>query len=143
MGSVGKAGPGPRGQRTGCSSNLELSPKRAAQKARARKRQEKAWKAKCGPVKVTYADGRTEIRDPADFPYFSSGAKRKYDTYLQSKRWQEKRKMALARANHKCAACGATKRLDVHHLTYERLGNERQEDLMVLCRPCHESTHRT
>jgi hypothetical protein len=30
---------------------------------------------------------------------------------------------------------------DVHHLTYERLGEERDEDLLVVCCPCHASIH--
>jgi hypothetical protein len=29
--------------------------------------------------------------------------------------------------------------LDVHHLTYEYLGDEPLEDLEALCRPCHRS----
>ena len=32
--------------------------------------------------------------------------------------------------------------LDVHHLTYERLGREKDEDLRVLCRACHGDEHR-
>ena len=37
--------------------------------------------------------------------------------------------------------CGVKHRLQVHHLTYERLGNERDEDLKVLCWACHEREH--
>jgi hypothetical protein len=31
--------------------------------------------------------------------------------------------------------------LDVHHLTYVRFGHERLEDLLTLCRPCHDAAH--
>ena len=31
---------------------------------------------------------------------------------------------------------------DVHHLTYERLGKERLDDLQALCRKCHEQKHK-
>ncbi len=61
-----------------------------------------------------------------------------YDEYLDSPTWQTKRQEALGRAGHKCQLCGATNRLDVHHNTYERLGNELPADLIVLCRSCHE-----
>ncbi len=39
-----------------------------------------------------------------------------------------------------CARCGRIKsaaNLQVHHLTYERLGNELPSDLQVLCHACH------
>jgi hypothetical protein len=32
-------------------------------------------------------------------------------------------------------------RLEVHHRTYERLGRERPEDLLVLCEKCHAVEH--
>lgn len=32
-----------------------------------------------------------------------------------------------------------TSRLHVHHRTYERLGEELPEDLVVLCEVCHEA----
>jgi 5-methylcytosine-specific restriction endonuclease McrA len=31
--------------------------------------------------------------------------------------------------------------VEVHHLTYERLGEERLTDLVALCRSCHEREH--
>jgi 5-methylcytosine-specific restriction endonuclease McrA len=35
------------------------------------------------------------------------------------------------------------KPLDVHHRTYERRGAEKAEDVIVLCRRCHELFHTT
>lgn len=32
--------------------------------------------------------------------------------------------------------------LDVHHLSYEHLWNERMNELQVLCRACHEREHK-
>lgn len=31
---------------------------------------------------------------------------------------------------------------DLHHLSYEHLGAERHEDLIAVCRSCHEDLHR-
>ena len=37
--------------------------------------------------------------------------------------------------------CPQTRGLEVHHRNYERLGRERPEDLVVLCRRCHKLEH--
>lgn len=62
-----------------------------------------------------------------------------YLKHLSSFDWYLKARAAKARAGDACERCGTkTQTLDVHHLTYERLGCERDEDLLVVCRPCHE-----
>lgn len=63
------------------------------------------------------------------------------DVYLPSPEWQDRRKQAIERANGRCAHCSATERLQVHHVTYRNIGNERPEDLLVLCRRCHRIEH--
>lgn len=65
-----------------------------------------------------------------------------YQEYLQGSHWQEVKDRALNFYGRKCAECGVTEgQLDVHHLTYERLGCEHIEDLIVLCRKCHKNYH--
>jgi hypothetical protein len=73
----------------------------------------------------------------------ASSAERKaaYDAYLLSEGWKIKRKEALDRAGNRCQVCNSAKRLDVHHRTYDRFGEESPEDLTVLCRHCHELFH--
>lgn len=51
------------------------------------------------------------------------------------------RKAALQRAGNKCQKCGSGGALDVHHLVYRRY-RERPEDLIAVCRTCHEELHR-
>jgi hypothetical protein len=63
------------------------------------------------------------------------------ETYMASPEWKAVRKQKLAEVGHRCQGCDGTKRLEVHHLTYERLGHERMEDLMVLCHFCHAVEH--
>jgi 5-methylcytosine-specific restriction endonuclease McrA len=65
-----------------------------------------------------------------------------YDEYLQTPEWQEKRAEARARADGRCQICNSLGPLDVHHRSYQRRGGERQDDLIVLCRDCHELFHR-
>lgn len=65
-----------------------------------------------------------------------------YQDYIQSPAWQLVRSRALTRAGHKCQLCGGGLRLEVHHNTYARLGNELPTDLIVLCADCHTRYHR-
>jgi hypothetical protein len=66
-----------------------------------------------------------------------------YRDYLQTAHWELTRAAALERAKHRCQLCNGLKGgLNVHHRTYERLGNELPEDLIVLCRDCHTIFHK-
>jgi 5-methylcytosine-specific restriction endonuclease McrA len=69
------------------------------------------------------------------------GTENKHSSYIASKEWQYLRTRILQSRGGKCEVCGVKHRLQVHHLTYERLGNERDEDLKVLCWACHEREH--
>lgn len=66
-----------------------------------------------------------------------------YRDYLLTPDWQKKRLYALKRAGGRCQVCNnPNKRLDVHHRTYERLGDELYTDLLVLCHSCHGTFHK-
>ncbi len=70
-----------------------------------------------------------------------------YERYLRSDWWLHRRREALFRAGQKCERCGwiepprSRLRLEVHHLTYVRLGREWPDDLVVLCPDCHATAH--
>lgn len=65
-----------------------------------------------------------------------------YEEYLKAPQWDGRRKEALKRSGFRCQVCNKGNCvLDVHHRTYERLGRERDEDLIVLCRGCHGISH--
>lgn len=64
-----------------------------------------------------------------------------YSRYLRSPQWRERRDAAVKRAKGKCELCSSKQRLNVHHRFYGRIGQERPEDLTVLCEPCHEKFH--
>jgi len=69
-----------------------------------------------------------------------------YRRYLRSPEWRTKRYAAIVRAGYRCAVCHRVywdeRKLQVHHVTYDRLGREQPEDLMVLCRRCHRRVSR-
>lgn len=65
-----------------------------------------------------------------------------YYEYLKTEAWQVKRMDHLRKSGFKCQICNNGKTiLDVHHRTYSRLGKEKYEDLIVLCRECHGRFH--
>lgn len=64
-----------------------------------------------------------------------------YQKYLDSPEWAERRKYKLEQTGHRCQGCGDDERLEVHHLSYQRFGHERPEELMVLCHLCHMHEH--
>lgn len=64
-----------------------------------------------------------------------------YTRYLKTTHWQRTRLAALERAGSRCQLCNSTKRLNVHHRTYENLWGEQPDDLIVLCRACHAKFH--
>ena len=65
-----------------------------------------------------------------------------YPEYLRSPHWQRVRQRKLAIAGYQCHRCWTTDdRLDVHHLTYDRLGREADDDLEILCALCHAKEH--
>lgn len=64
---------------------------------------------------------------------------RRYRRYLALPEWQARRRMFLA-AHPACADCGVTA-TQVHHRSYERVGDERDDDLEGLCGGCHRARH--
>jgi 5-methylcytosine-specific restriction endonuclease McrA len=66
---------------------------------------------------------------------------RRYNDHLASDRWRELRRLVMARCHGTCEGCGERPAVQIHHLTYERLGNEMLFDLVAVCMTCHETIH--
>ena len=64
-----------------------------------------------------------------------------YAEYLTTPHWRKKRRDAIRHYGEKCNRCGGTDGIQVHHRSYKRRGEERMEDLEVLCEGCHENEH--
>jgi 5-methylcytosine-specific restriction endonuclease McrA len=59
-----------------------------------------------------------------------------------AKTWQVLRASVLNRDAHVCQGCGATERLDVHHvIPLYRGGTNDPSNLISLCRECHAKIH--
>jgi len=64
-----------------------------------------------------------------------------YKKYLQTEEWKAKANACKKLADYKCSKCDNTSNLHAHHNTYERVGEELQEDLECLCSECHAKEH--
>lgn len=69
-----------------------------------------------------------------------------YKRYLRTQNWQKLRFEVLKRSGGKCERCGYQpyKRggLQIHHLSYDRVGHESLEDLIAICPRCHMEIHK-
>lgn len=64
----------------------------------------------------------------------------RYRDYMESPQWQRFRDSMLERADNMCEGCGKRdETLQVHHITYVRLGHENPDDVQVLCLSCHDA----
>ena len=62
----------------------------------------------------------------------------KLSDYYKSPLWANKRNERLKIDGFKCAKCGFTRALEVHHINYERIFHEDvSKDLITLCKKCH------
>lgn len=61
--------------------------------------------------------------------------------YLKSDHWRARRVALLVAKGNRCQLCLAEGDLDVHHMTYRNLGSEKDSELRVLCRKCHDGVH--
>lgn len=64
-----------------------------------------------------------------------------YGEYLQTQHWRQFRRWIIQR-DYCCRLCTSRKQLEVHHLDYDRRGEEAKEDVIVLCTRCHEKWHK-
>ena len=73
----------------------------------------------------------------------------RYDEYMQSELWFDKRRQRLEIDKYECRTCGNKDQLTVHHKcdgkpggynSYTKIPNESvEDDLTTLCEDCHEA----
>ena len=66
----------------------------------------------------------------------------KYQAVLSSERWKNLKDLFIRAQNGKCGRCNKSGKLELHHKTYERLGDEKYSDLELLCASCHKIADR-
>jgi hypothetical protein len=66
----------------------------------------------------------------------------RYLRYIVSPEWQRRRREHLELCGHWCEICHQRPAIQVHHWTYEHLGNEHPHELCAICVRCHWRIHR-
>lgn len=64
-----------------------------------------------------------------------------YEEYMITKHWEKLRSKYFKRHSRICAKCGSRELVQLHHITYRRLGEEKPTDLIPLCKNCHHELH--
>jgi hypothetical protein len=64
-----------------------------------------------------------------------------YQAYLNSDKWQRKRRRVFARSGGQCERCKNARATQVHHKTYDRIFREPLSDLQAVCGHCHMEIH--
>jgi hypothetical protein len=64
-----------------------------------------------------------------------------YQAYLRSPEWQRLRQLVSHREHGLCQGCGVEPGVEVHHLSYARVGQELLLDLALVCAKCHGALH--
>jgi len=90
-----------------------------------------AWWRSCSGPSPDRPGGAGGHREPSD----------RYRRVMASPGWRRRRAQTIRRAGRRCQACGRRGPLDVHHLSYAHLGDERPDELIALCGPCHSRLH--
>jgi len=67
--------------------------------------------------------------------------KAEYTTYLQSEHWISFKKNLKVLRFFSCEICNSTKKINIHHRSYERMYNENTNDVDILCSECHKNLH--
>lgn len=66
---------------------------------------------------------------------------RVYREYIDGPEWAARREAYYETHSKVCAECGITKKVQLHHKTYVRLGSELDSDLVPLCSKHHRQAH--
>jgi hypothetical protein len=70
--------------------------------------------------------------------------KAEYADYLKTEHWAQLKLALYAKRGRTCMACSSKKRIQAHHVNYRHpITDCTSDDLMPLCRECHEAVHET
>lgn len=102
-----------------------------------------AWKRRQQEMEAARAERMAELdRERAERE--AERAERRdwyHGEYLNSPEWKRKRAKVMQRAGGVCEGCMEARATDVHHLTYDHVGDELLFELVALCRSCHDRAH--
>lgn len=63
------------------------------------------------------------------------------DNYYRSEKWKRKKKRVYKFKGKNCWRCGG-KATQIHHRSYKNFGNEKDRELIPVCKKCHKEIHK-
>ena len=96
----------------------------------------------CIAQRADHAEEQCRLDDLRQQALHADYRGRSYAERRQTKEWAILKRQVHRRDGYRCRLCGRNGiQLHVHHRTYETYAEERLEDLITLCRTCHEHFH--
>jgi 5-methylcytosine-specific restriction endonuclease McrA len=96
----------------------------------------------CIAQRAAHAEDQRRLDDLRQKALLAEYRRRPYAERRRTKEWAILKRQVHRRDGYCCRLCGASDvELHVHHCTYENYMQERLEDLITLCRSCHERCH--
>ena len=66
-----------------------------------------------------------------------------YLKYLLSNEFKQMKQAIINKRGYMCENCFSSNKIDLHHKNNDHInGKERAEDLILLCRDCHNDAHK-
>jgi len=94
---------------------------------------EQEWNKRICAAWQEWRNGEQERKD--------SAWRAKYEMHMQSPKWFDLRRRVFERCGNVCEGCGRARAAQVHHLSYDHLGDEFLWELRAVCMDCHERVH--
>lgn len=96
----------------------------------------------CREQRNDHAEQQSHLDEARQEALLKEYRKRLYADRRTTQEWAVLKKQVHRRDGYRCRLCGRDDvQLHVHHRTYETYAEERLEDLITLCRSCHEHFH--
>ena len=92
---------------------------------------------KRGKVKLTKSE-KKKIRKEREY---KNRIPKKYSVYIKSKWWTKRKNKYFQDNGRKCAICSSSEHIQLHHLKYGNFGEEKDVNLLALCRFHHLDFH--
>ena len=95
------------------------------------------WRSKKWERKIKVVNGEVTEVTPKTLQEYKDMPYRKY---LSTGRWK-RRRLEYYKTHKKICFCCELESYVLHHLTYKRIGEEKDKDLIPLCEECHNEIH--
>jgi 5-methylcytosine-specific restriction endonuclease McrA len=100
------------------------------------KRRRDAWRARHDELRAEFQATRDEQEGEDDRAWWEW-----YSAYLETPKWRRIRAAILRHHNGICQGCLVAPATQVHHKTYEHVGDELLFELEPVCDDCHRKLH--